>query len=46
MFLQKDSEHPHLETGEAIGFVLAQLQGGRMTGWIHEGLTLEYPPVP
>ena len=43
MQLQDDSDDDKrkLEPGTAIGFVLAQLPGGKLTGWIHEEIKLE-----
>jgi len=41
MDLQRDSEHPDLHPGPATGFVLAQLKGGKLTGWLHHGIELK-----
>ena len=43
LMLQRDSEHPNLSPGKATGFVLAQVRGGKITGWIHEGIALVDP---
>jgi hypothetical protein len=40
MELRPDSEHPDFEAGPAIGFVLVELAGGRVTGWIDDGVEL------
>ena len=40
MELRPDSEHPTFEAGPAIGFVLVELAGGRVTGWIDDGVEL------
>jgi hypothetical protein len=34
--LQRDFEHPWLHEGNATGFVIAQLRGGKLTGWIDD----------
>jgi hypothetical protein len=39
MELRADYEHP-LRPGPAVGFVLGEMPGGRVTGWIEDGLTL------
>jgi hypothetical protein len=39
MELRGDYEHP-LRPGAAVGFVLGEMPGGRVTGWIEDGLTL------
>jgi hypothetical protein len=39
MQLQADYEHP-LHPGPAVGFVLGEMPGGRVTGWIDDSVTL------
>ncbi len=39
MELRADYEHP-LHPGSAVGFVLGEMPGGKVTGWIEDGLTL------
>jgi hypothetical protein len=39
MELRADYEHP-LRAGPAVGFVLGEMPGGKVTGWIEDGLTL------
>lgn len=38
--LRPDSEHPDFVPGPAIGFVLVELAGGGVTGWIDDGVEL------
>lgn len=43
MQLRGDYEHP-LHPGPAVGFVLGEMPGGKVTGWIEDGLTLTGGP--
>ena len=43
MELRADYRHP-LSAGSAVGFVLGELPGGRVTGWIEDGLELTGGP--
>jgi hypothetical protein len=45
MELRADSEHPKFEPGRAVGFVLVELAGGRVTGWVDDTVELVAPSV-
>jgi hypothetical protein len=41
LYLQKDSSKGDFDAGKpAHGFVVAQLKGGKLMGWLHEGIEL------
>jgi hypothetical protein len=42
LYLQKDSKKGNFDQEKkAYGFVVAQLKGGKLIGWLHEKITLE-----
>lgn len=42
LYLQKDSKKGNFDQAEkAYGFVVAQLKGGKLIGWLHEGIRLK-----
>src|SRR5689334_4304952 len=43
MHLQPDAERPNLVPGPAVGFILVELSGGRMIGWVDNHVRLVDP---
>jgi hypothetical protein len=42
LYLQQDSSRGNFDPSKlADGFVVAQLNGGKLIGWLHEGIKLE-----
>jgi hypothetical protein len=42
MYLQQDSSRGNFDPGKlANGFVVAQVKGGKLIGWLHEGIKLK-----